>query len=307
MQLVLDLLEASQPPVDPVSPKNAKIPSANRSPEAIDNIVTGSPVTPLDQAVAPTHFVHPQANREIALAGSRVAYELRRVKRRSIGLVVSPQGLVVSAPRWVPLGEVDAAIGLKAAWVLRKLTQARDRAVQEAQAHIEWREGALLPYLGEPVCLRFDPGHRFAAVGACLDDTPAEPGGARVLRLALAESADSHQIRDAVLAWLMRQARDLFIQRLDHFAPGMGVRWKRLSLSNAASRWGSARADGSIRLNWRLIHYRMPLVDYVVVHELAHLREMNHSQAFWDTVGQALPDYATHRNALKQAVVPRWS
>ncbi len=87
----------------------------------------------------------------------------------------------------------------------------------------------------------------------------------------------------------------------------MGVRWKRLSLSNAASRWGSARADGSIRLNWRLIHYRMPLVDYVVVHELAHLREMNHSQAFWDTVGQALPDYATHRNALKQAVVPRWS
>lgn len=307
MQLVLDLLEVSLSPLDTNLPQKDPIPSVKRSSDAIDGISNEIPLTPLDLAVAPTHFVHPQANREIALAGSRVAYELRRVKRRSIGLVVSPQGLVVSAPRWVPLGEVDAVIGQKAAWVLRKLTQARDRAAQEAQAHIEWREGALLPYLGEPVCLRFDPGHRFAAVGACLDDTPAEPGGARILRLALAESAHSHQIRDAVLAWLMRQARDLFIQRLDHFAPGMGVRWKRLSLSNAGTRWGSARVDGSIRLNWRLIHYRMPLVDYVVVHELAHLREMNHSQAFWDTVEQALPDYATHRNALKQAVVPRWT
>jgi len=307
MQLVLDLLEVSLSPLDTNLPQKDPIPSVRRSSDAIDGISNEIPLTPLDLAVAPTHFVHPQANREIALAGSRVAYELRRVKRRSIGLVVSPQGLVVSAPRWVPLGEVDAVIGQKAAWVLRKLTQARDRAAQEAQAHIEWREGALLPYLGEPVCLRFDPGHRFAAVGACLDDTPAEPGGARILRLALAESAHSHQIRDAVLAWLMRQARDLFIQRLDHFAPGMGVRWKRLSLSNAGTRWGSARVDGSIRLNWRLIHYRMPLVDYVVVHELAHLREMNHSQAFWDTVEQALPDYATHRNALKQAVVPRWT
>lgn len=286
---------------------NPSIPSVKRSNGATNDIANQVPPTPLDQALAPARFVHPEANRQIALAGTQVSYALRRVKRRSIGLVVGPQGLVVSAPRWVPLRDVDAAIGQKADWILRKLDQARERAAREADARIEWRDGALLPYLGTPVRLCLDPGHRFAAVGASLDDDPVTPGGPRRLRLALPATADSAQIRDAALAWLTGQARSLFTERLNHFAPGLGVRWTRLRLSDAGTRWGSARSDGSIRLNWRLIHYRLPLIDYVVVHELAHLRVMDHSPAFWDTVGQAMPDYAVHRAALKQAVVPRWS
>jgi predicted metal-dependent hydrolase len=84
------------------------------------------------------------------------------------------------------------------------------------------------------------------------------------------------------------------------------VRWQKLSLSSAGTRWGSASADGSIRLNWRLIHFREPIIDYVVVHELAHLREMNHSPRFWQHVENVLPDYAERRGALKDEAVPRW-
>ena len=102
----------------------------------------------------------------------------------------------------------------------------------------------------------------------------------------------------------MRQARKLFIERLDHFAPLLGVQWQKLSLSNAATRWGSASADGSIRLNWRLIHFRLPVIDYVVAHELAHLREMNHSAAFWDVVRSVVPDYERMRTTLKDVPVP---
>jgi predicted metal-dependent hydrolase len=87
----------------------------------------------------------------------------------------------------------------------------------------------------------------------------------------------------------------------------LGVTWKKLSLSNANTRWGTASADGSIRLNWRLIHFKQDIIDYVVVHELSHLRVMNHSPLFWDTVRTVVPDYAQRRAQLKDELLPRWA
>ena len=126
------------------------------------------------------------------------------------------------------------------------------------------------------------------------------------LRLGLPRNAGADQIRDAVQAWLMRQARRLFTERLDHFAPQLGVQWRKLSLSSAGTRWGSASADGAIRLNWRLIHFRQSVIDYVVAHELSHLRVMDHSPRFWDTVRTVVPDYARLRNALRDDALPPW-
>ena len=83
------------------------------------------------------------------------------------------------------------------------------------------------------------------------------------------------------------------------------MQWKKLGLSNAGTRWGSAKADGSIRLNWRLIHLRMSVIDYVVAHELSHLRVMDHSPRFWDTVRSVVPDYAELRHQLKSEASPR--
>ena len=128
----------------------------------------------------------------------------------------------------------------------------------------------------------------------------------RALHLSVANNATSAQIRDAAQAWLMRQAKRIFQERLTLYAPQLGVRWTKLSLSNAATRWGSASADGAIRLNWRLVHYRMPVIDYVVVHELAHLRVMDHSPRFWETVESVVPDYGALRRQLKDEPVPRW-
>ena len=98
---------------------------------------------------------------------------------------------------------------------------------------------------------------------------------------------------------------DLFAQRLAHFGPLLQVQHKRLALSSAGTRWGSARADGAIRLNWRLIHLNPTVIDYVVAHELSHLRVMNHSPHFWDTVRSVLPNYAALRGQLKDELVPK--
>jgi len=246
----------------------------------------------------PIAFPHPRAQREVLLGGHRVGFELRRARRRSIGFIVGGEGLTVSAPRWVGLAEIDRALQEKSRWILGKLHEQRERARRLHAARVDWRDGVTLPFLGRSVVLRLDP----LATGAVLhasDDT-----GPAVLHIGLPAGAAPAQVRDAVQSWLQRQARRVFEERCALFAPRLGVRVKRLSLSSASTRWGSASADGSIRLSWRLVHFGLPVIDYVVTHELAHLREMNHSAAFWEVVRSVIPDYEQARGALRHEVLP---
>ena len=259
----------------------------------------------LQQAIEPARFAHPQANRQVQLNDAVVAYAFARGRRKTIGFMVGPEGLVVRAPRWTPLGEVDAALREKGPWILRKLQETQERQVRQDSARIEWSDGTSLPLLGETLVVRLDPTHGFKGKGAALDD-PVAPAQPRILRVCLPHTATAEQIKDSVQAWLMRHAKTHFTQRLDHFAPQLQVQWRSLRLSNASTRWGSAKSDGSIRLNWRLIHFKPAVVDYVVAHELSHLREMNHSPRFWDTVRAVVPDYAQLRGQLKDEAAPKW-
>lgn len=292
LQFTLDLFDEPAPPALP--PVVEQAPAGTVFPPAI----------PLADAMSPASFVHPRATRELVLGDARVAYEFTRGKRRTIGFVVGAEGLSVRAPRWVALRDVDAAVKEKADWILRKLSETQQRHAQLEAARIEWKDGVSFPFLGEPVVVRLDPHHAFDGIGAMLD---AGAGVApHTLRLALSNSANQAQIRDAAQAWLMRQARRVFTERLDHFAPRLGVAWRKLALSNASTRWGSASADGAIRLHWRLVHFKMSVIDYVVAHELSHLRVMDHSPRFWETVESVVPDYGALRQQLKEQPVPKW-
>jgi predicted metal-dependent hydrolase len=292
LQFTLDLFDEPVPPAPP--------PAVEQAPPG----TVFAPAIPLADAMSPASFVHPRATRELVLGNARVAYEFTRGKRRTIGFVVGAEGLSVRAPRWVALRDVDAAVQEKADWILRKLSETQQRHAQLEAARIEWKDGVSFPFLGEPVVVRLDPHHAFDGIGAMLD---AGAGAApHTLRLALANSANQAQIRDAAQAWLMRQARRVFTERLDHFAPRLGVAWRKLALSNASTRWGSASADGAIRLHWRLVHFKMSVIDYVVAHELSHLRVMDHSPRFWETVESVVPDYGALRQQLKEQPVPKW-
>jgi predicted metal-dependent hydrolase len=300
MQLAFDFLGGP----DPVAPVVAR-PAPAAEPSAVSELPDSAPALPLSQVFQPATWHHPRANRLLRLGSCEVAYEFKRGKRRTIGLSIGPEGLSVSAPRWTPLGEVDAMLHAKATWVLDKLQQAHERAGELAKARTVWANGAELDYLGQRVQLVLDPAHGFSQVGAALEPCESDADGAvQTLRLGLAHNAGTAQIRDAAQAWLMRQAKRVFAERLDHFAPLLGVRYERLRLSSAGTRWGSASIDGTIRLNWRLIHLKMEMVDYVVVHELSHLRHMDHSPQFWDVVASVMPDHPQRRKALRQAAVP---
>jgi hypothetical protein len=257
-------------------------------------VATTAPVEP----PAPPVSRHPRAQREVRLGEHLVGYELRRARRKTIGFVVGADGLSVSAPRWVGQGDIESALQERAGWILRKLQEQRERTRRLEAARIEWRDGTTVPFLGEPVIVVLDS----RATGAVLNtDATALPGVPRLtLHVGLPHTATPEQIRDAVQSWLQRQARRVFEERCREYAQRLSVRMTRLALSSAATRWGSASADGSIRLHWRLIHFALPTIDYVVAHELAHLREMNHSAAFWDVVRSVLPDYESARGRLKE-------
>lgn len=293
-QLLLDLFDEPKPTPPPKS-----------APQVPTEELVSSPGEPFDQVLSPQTFRHPDANREVLLGTVLVAYEFRRGKRKNIGFSVGADGLVVSAPRWVTLAEVDRAVREKKRWIVSKLEAARERQDRLEAARIDWKDGAAFPYLGETVIVVLDP--RNDAGGVLNTDGQALPGMPRLtLHLGLPQTAQPAQIRDAVQAWLMRQAKRLFAERLDHYAPQLKVRWRKLTLSSAGTLWGTAHSDGSIRLNWRLVHFGLPVIDYVVAHELSHLRVMDHSPRFWETVRTVVPNYSELRSKLKEDAIPAW-
>lgn len=254
--------------------------------------------TPPDPLLRP-----PDAAREIEFGSQRVAYRLARVRRRSIGFVVDGHGLTVRAPLRVSLRDIDAALHEKQGWILARLAEQRERAVRLAAVRVVWRDGAQVSYLGAPLTIVLDANGAPAAAETALAaeaQGAAAAGGPR-LRVALPRDAGEERIRDAVQSWLQREARRVFAERGAHFAALLGVRVKRLSLSSAATRWGSANANGSVRLHWRLIQHPPATIDYVVAHELAHLREMNHSARFWEVVRSVVPEYEEARASLREA------
>ena len=296
VQLTLDFLAPALPKLPagsgklPDSALKRHFPPEGIASVAIENVAK----------VAPTAFAafrHPRATREITLAGRLVAYEVKRRKRRTIGFSVGSEGLVVSSPQWVPLHEIDAAVQDKSGWILQKLqdVQARQRQLESAQ--VQWRDGAVFAWMGEPVRLVLDAG--------ALANEVCGLSGARSLRLKLGANAAPADIQRAVQSWLKHQATALFTERLDFFAPQLGVQWCTLALSSALTRWGSASSSGAIRLNWRLIHLDPALIDYVVVHELSHLRYMDHSPRFWATVQSILPGHLALRRRLRNETLPR--
>ena len=260
----------------------------------------------LASVLVPAVFRHPQADREIRLQEHLVAYALKRARRRSIGFIVGMEGLSVNAPKWVGIGDIESALREKAGWILRKLAEQQERAQRLQEAKVDWRDGTTIPFLGEQVIVVLDPRAGLTKAGAVLNtDAESLPGVPRLtLHIGLPHTATAAQIRDVVQSWLQRQARRVFEERCQLYTQKLGVRCTRLSLSSAQTRWGSASADGSIRLNWRLIHFGLSTIDYVVAHELAHLREMNHSPRFWDVVRSVVPDYEVARGSLKDGVFP---
>ncbi|ASL43537.1 hypothetical protein bAD24_I08600 [Burkholderia sp. AD24] len=227
--------------------------------------------------------------RSLVVGSRTLHYALKRSARRSIGFAIDSTGLTITAPRWVTLADIETAITEKQRWIFAKLIEWQTRVEQRALPKVDWKDGAEVPYLGRPV--RVILGSPQGTLQFSASDS--------ALQVPLPLQADPQQIKDRVQGWLQGEAKRLFGERLEIYSEKLGVSYRTYALSSAATRWGSCSSDGKIRLNWRLIHFPLSIIDYVVAHELAHLREMNHSPRFWQTVESIFPEFREARQTLK--------
>ncbi|MFA7268014.1 MAG: SprT family zinc-dependent metalloprotease [Sterolibacterium sp.] len=219
--------------------------------------------------------------RHLLLGAQIVAYTLKQGRRRRLTMTIDERGLTVGAPLRVTMAEIESFIRSHSGWVLKKLAE---YAGSHTRRHLAVRDGSRVPLLGAEAAVHIVPG---------ANRIRWQNGE---LWLEARADADCDALARRAL---QRYALDLFAKRLAVYSERMGWPPPRLGLSNARTRWGSCSANTGIRLSWRLIHLPLALIDYVVVHELAHLAEMNHGPRFWAKVESIYPDWRNARRELK--------
>ena len=204
-------------------------------------------------------------------------------------MTVDPAGdVLLVAPVHFSTSRLDAVVRRKAAWIVR-----RRRHVQSHDPPPSPREfvsGESVHYLGRHYRLKVHPNEAGEAKlrGGWLH-VPA-PAGAQ----------QTAHVRAALVSWFRRHAAERLPERVEAWRSRAGVAKPRVVIADQQKRWGSCDHGGTIRLNWRIIQAPMRLVDYVVVHELVHLRHRGHGRDYWQALGRVMPDYERRREDLRQ-------
>ncbi len=210
-------------------------------------------------------------------------YTLVRSKRKTLAIHITKQATVeVRAPLRLPAAQIEAFVQSRTGWIEKHLAAARSQ--KNHRAAFAPGYGSLALYRGKEYPIQAVP--------------QAYPGwnGAAFM---LPPGLDSLQIQQAMAAVYKTLAKQLLAERVAVYAVKMGLSPKAVKITSAKTRWGSCSAAGSLNFSWRLVLAGDEAIDYVVVHELAHLRELNHSARFWGLVASTLPDFPQRRKQLK--------
>ena len=218
--------------------------------------------------------------REIRFQGKKLEYTLIQAPRRDV-LIQALEGNLtrVYAPKRMPLSEIDALVAQRAGEI---------RAMQQALAPAPLRSGECVRVEGRPRRLRLEKGTR----ESFLTETEWV--------LFCPDPENARQVRDRARSFLAEMALVRIRERLEVYAPRIGVSYGRVTVRNQRTRWGSCSAKGNLNFNWRLILAPEKCLEYVVIHELCHRREFNHSARFWDLVQRQMRDYQVWKDYLKK-------
>ena len=210
-------------------------------------------------------------------------YTLVRSRRKTVAIHITGDALAeVRAPLKMPARDIDAFVASKEGWILRHQALREQRNREKAAFALAY--GDTLPLCGAIVFLRAREGDRAGYDGECFFLPPG-----------LQQAA----LKEEVILIYKAAAKHIITQKADGYAREMGVRPERVRINSAKTRWGSCSGKRSLNFSWRLAMADEDVIDYVVVHELAHIREMNHSPRFWAVVEEVLPDYRQRKRKLK--------
>lgn len=217
--------------------------------------------------------------------GETIEYQLEHRARRTVGLKITDDGLIVHAPKRIFDYQLQSILQEKSNWIIKKLAARK----QNYQPPMAWQDGETLQLLGLPITLYVVHNNKNKQPQFDHDS----------LTITSPDVHNTEVVQRKVIQWYKKQALVDFGRRLEILSTRLGAPTPTLKLSNARSRWGSCSSVGDIRLNWRLLQAPPHIINYVICHELAHLKEMNHSSKFWAVVNSIFPEYKAAEKDLK--------
>lgn len=235
------------------------------------------------------------AKQVFVYAGStKIDFSICRSSRKSIGINIKPGDMVrVLAPKWVSESQIKELVTKKASWIIKKISEIEKSSNKLVEKNFDDGEAFLLT--GEELRLQLvftaskKPLNTFVEdrriVVEISDDVP--------------KSEQKEFVKNALVVFYRKIADILVKERVGYYNLIMNTRPEKITIKQQKSRWGSCSSKGNINFNWKLVMAPIDIVDYVVVHELAHLKALDHSKRFWKYVGDVLPDYKDRRNWLK--------
>ncbi|MDO9326354.1 MAG: SprT family zinc-dependent metalloprotease [Methanoregula sp.] len=209
--------------------------------------------------------------------------QIVRSRRRSIALVITPDGhLIVRAPLKAPEALINKFVEEKSGWITKKIGEMRQRPAATEHAY---EEGETFFYLG-----RIYPLHIVESGSSPIERTD---------RLCICRTL-LPDIKHRVKCWYVQEAQREIYARCMWFSMTTGYTPKSIRITDARQRWGSCTSVGGINFSWRLIQAPLEIVDYVIVHELVHLKQHDHSKKFWAKVKEIMPDYERRKEWLRE-------
>ncbi len=218
----------------------------------------------------------------------RLDYHLIRSKqrRKTISLHIKEDGkIVIYVPYRTPKWEIQKFIGEKQSWIVEKISE-KEKRIKEAEK-------------------KFLPGERFLYLGEWYPLEMQESSSqGPPLTLAFGKFILNHdhiaEARDLFCNWYKKEAREKITERVDYYSNKFELPPEGIKITNAKSRWGSCSRENRLSFSWRMIMASVAVIDYVLIHELVHIREKNHSKKFWNYLESLLPDYRRHRQWLRE-------
>lgn len=225
--------------------------------------------------------------RKITINGQTISYIIKRSARaKHVRLEVRPEtGLTVVIPKSYKIGQLPDLLETKERWILDKL--AKCGKVQPLCAVEEVKSGDVIPYLGRDLEVVKRQDHRNP------DSVKLEHN-----RLIVSLRSATSRLNLVLEQWYRMQAAKLIKERADKLSARLGLTYNRLIIRGQKTRWGSCSHKGNLSFNWKLIMAPEPVIDYIIIHELAHLKEMNHTKRFWELVVEHCPRWREHKKWL---------
>jgi predicted metal-dependent hydrolase len=233
--------------------------------------------------------------KEIAFGHSKIKYEIRRGKRKkTVALVIQPNAsVVVLSSQFLSENRIRQIVLKRAAWILKR--QEKIRRFDADNPSKDYVSGESFPYLGRQYRLKI-------VRTADNENAPCKLIGGRffiTMSKRMQGKRASGFIKEQFIAWYRSRAEDKILERAQGYAQLIGKQPSRILIRGQGKRWGSCSNSDILRFNWKIIMTPLSVLDYVIVHELCHLINKDHSDKYWNTVGSIIPDYRKKRQWLK--------